>query len=256
MDEKSTLYWTHLETFEACGQRFLWRYGWGLIDLGRGPGKGKAMPEEESRHHAVMGIVIQAAVEKLYNEELWRDPKNLAQTLRSFVPAEWVRQENKKRNQPIDFEKAQLSRADMIEICQDGVSNFLKTMKAQKFLGPYAKAEVPLIGWVDKWTAIGGRADTIIRRDDTGVTILDGKNTRHRMKYTDPDQLRWYALVFKLAYRVMPDRLGFVWYRFPPGSELLDEDGDPLLDDKGKRVLGEGVEWIPFTEEDLKGLAK
>lgn len=68
------------------------------------------------------------------------------------------------------------------------------------------------------------------------------------MKYTDPDQLRWYALLFKLSYKKMPDRLAFVWYRFPHGMMTHEEDGTETLET--------GVEWVEFDEGDLQGLAK
>jgi|TARA_R110000824_G_scaffold48399_24_gene136752 hypothetical protein len=238
MNQSSTIYWSHLKMFEECPQKFLWTKGWEDIELGRGPGKGKKRPEERTRHHAVMGIVIQYAIEKMYNDELWRDPKNLSKNLVELVEKEWKRQLADPRN-PIDYNIAG-PEEDMIDICREGVVGYLQTMKHFRFLGVYAKAEVDLLGWIDKWNPIGGRADTIIRRDDTGITIIDGKNTKHKMRYTDPDQLRWYALLFKLSYRQLPDRLAYVWYRFP----YNEEEGET------------GVEWIDFTEEDLKGIAQ
>lgn len=185
----------------------------------------------------MMGIVTQYAIERMYNDELYREPYTLSSVLLDLVGKEWDRQEADPRNH-IDYVQARMSRADMIKCCKDGVLGYLATMKAQKFLGPYSRSEVSLHGWVDKWNPLGGRADMIIRRDDTGITILDGKNSKHKMKYTDPDQLRWYGLLFRLAYRKMPDRLGFVWYRFPY--------------EEGKE---EGVNWIDFGEEDFKLLA-
>jgi len=247
MDENSILYWTHMSTYEKCGQYFLWRYGWGDIDLGHGPGKRKTPPGRMSEHSAIMGRVVQNAIEHLYNDELYVDPKNLSARLLAFVEREWVRQENKPGTF-IDFSDAKMSRAEMLQTCRDGVLGFLATMKAHRLLGPYAKAEVQLTGWIEKWTQIGGWADTIIRRDDTGITILDGKNTKHKMKYTDPDQLRFYALAFFLSYKVMPDRLGFVWYRFPHGMQTTTEEGEFITET--------GVEWVPFTREDLQGIAK
>jgi len=184
----------------------------------------------------MMGIAIQYAIEKMYNDELYRDPPRLSEVLLSLVEREWERQEEDPRN-AVDFAKAGLSREELLQVCRDGVLGYIATMKAHRFLGPYAKAEVNLLGWVDKWNPLGGRPDVIVRRDDTGITIIDGKNTLHKMKYTDPDQLRWYALLFRLAYKKMPDRLAYVWYRFPyEGAES-------------------GVEWIDFSEDDLKGLA-
>ncbi len=246
MNEDSPIYWTHLSRYEACGQEFLWNHGWGNIDLGQGPGKRKAKPKRGSEHHAVAGVAVQFAVEKLYNDELYVDPQNLTARMEALAEREWVRQEGKPRRF-IDYDEARKSRSEMITECRDAVRGYIQTMKAHKLLGPYARAEVPLLGWIDKWTAVGGIADVIIRRDDTGLTIIDGKNTRHKMKHTDADQLRWYALCFFLSYKKMPDRLGFVWYRFPHGSETTEEDGTVVKET--------GVEWIPFTKEDLQGLA-
>jgi hypothetical protein len=249
VDQNSTFYPSHVFKYEACPQALLWHKGWGTIDLGRGPGRGKKLPELSSRHHAVMGIAIQYAIEKMYNDELYRDPHHLRFRLVELAENEFRRQELKPRNH-IDYSEARMSRTEMLEIVRDGVLGYISTMKHHRFLGnEYAKAEVNLVGWVNKWVSVGGRADMIIRRTDTGITILDGKNTKHKMKYVDPDQLRWYAMCFKLAYRVMPDRLGFVWYRFPYGMETLDEEKDEL-------VVEQGVEWVDFTEDDLRGLAQ
>ncbi len=248
MNENSTLYYTAFATYESCPQKFLWSYGWGNIDLGNGPGEPKKVPVRRSAHHALMGIVTQAVLERMYNDELYRDPKNLSQVLLQEVEREWLRHSQKPRNW-VDFREAGMSEEEMVQVCRDGVLGYLKTMKAHKLIGPYAKSEVKLIGWINKWLCVGGKADFIIRRDDTGVTILDGKNTKRKLDGVDPDQLRWYAMVFKLAYRQPADRLGFVWYRFPYGMENFGPDGE---------ILGveTGIEWIPFTDEDLRGLAQ
>lgn len=247
MNKDSTLYWSHLAAYEACPQKFLWLKGWDGIDIGHGLGNPMPNPSTEPKHHAVMGIAIQYAVEKLYNDELYRDPANLLRVMLELGEREFARQEAKPWNR-MDYGKARMTRQDMLDVVRSGITGYVHTMKAHKFLGPYAKAEVDLVGWVDRWNPIGGRADTIIRRDDTGVTIIDGKNTKHKMKYTDPDQLRWYALLFKLAYDQMPDRLAYVWYRFPYGMKTHAEDGS--------EVIETGVEWITFDEDDLKGIAQ
>ena len=247
MNQNSTLYWSTLKVYEDCPQQFLWSRGWDTINLGYGVGNGIPNPNKESKHHAVMGTVIQYAIEKMYNDELYKDPKNLLEVLMSLVDKEFIKQESKPKNN-MDYGQAKMSRDQVLQICKYWVTGYLQTMKAHRFLGPYAKAEVDIVGWINKYTPIGGRADTIIRRDDTGITILDGKNSGHKMKYTDPDQLRWYALLFKLAYHKTPDRLGFVWYRFPYGSVTVGEGGQEIKET--------GVEWIPFDEGDLKGLAQ
>lgn len=235
-----TLYYSPFEMYENCPRSFLWSRGWGAIDVGGGPGRPKPKPVRDSRHHALMGIVIGRVIEKLYNDELWRTPDGLARRLQEMVEKDFQYEVSKTY---IDWRQAP-TKAEMLQTCRDGVAGFLRTMKAQKLLGPYARAEVELLGWINKYTPVGGRADFIIRRDDTGITILDGKNALSKGKYTSPDQLRWYALCYYLAYGKIPDRLGFVYFRYPYGMP------------KGDGTIEEGVDWVPVTRPDLEGLAK
>lgn len=249
MSKPFTLYWSNLERYENCPQSFLWAKGWGAIDCGGGPGKKKPMPYKDSRHHAIMGIVIQGVIEKLYNDELWRDPGGLVNRLVDMTKREFKYQISKPRNY-IDWRIAP-SRAEMLEVCISGVVGYLRTMKHNRFLGEYAKCEVDIVGYVNKYTPIGGRVDFIIRRPDDGVlpgiTILDGKNSKSKGRYTNPDQLRWYAMCFYLQFGRLPDRLGFVYFRYPHGTPV--EGGD-------EGEIDPGVDWIPFTKEDIQGLAQ
>jgi hypothetical protein len=236
------LYWSSLEDFEVCPQKYLWGHGHGTIDLGRGPGRSKEKPVKDSKHHAVMGIVIAKAMESIYNDELWRTPITLPTRLTEIVKREFTFTVGESY---IDWNRAP-QRHEMLQVCLDGTLNYLRTMKAQKLLGPYAKAEVDITTWVDKYTPVAGRPDLIIRRDDSGVTIIDGKNSANPGKYTNPDQLRWYALCFYLAYNVIPNRLAFCYFRYPEGSP--PEGHDPAQP-------WTGLVDVPVTREDLKNLA-
>jgi len=264
-----TLYWSNLIKYEECPQGFLWSRGWGTIDLGQGPGRPKKKPLERSAHHAVMGIVLANFWEWLYNDEEWKHRHGLIDRLLEKARKDFSRLCLAKF---IDWRLAP-SRDEMWETIEAGVRGYLKTMHHHKLLGPYARSEVDLTCFVDKWTPIGGRADLILRRADTGITILDGKNSRRYkapkrkgkpatlITYTDPDQLRWYALCFYLSYRRMPDRLGFVYYRYPYGMERLNVDGEVIPEvggdgiPTGNNEVESGVDWVEFTRDDLKGLA-
>lgn len=229
-----TLYWSHVEAYEACPLKGLWKAGWEGIDLGNGPGRPKTAPRDKSRHHAVMGIVVQGVLELFYNREEWRHPEGLQQrlvkTTRGALADECAKNF-------IDWSRAP-SYEEMEETCVAGVLGYMRTMKAHQLLGEYARSEVKLLGHITQWLPLGGRADFVIRREDTGITMLDGKNSATKMKYVDPDQLKWYALLFVLSYQKLPDRLGFVWYRYP-----YDE------------ATGEsGLDWITYTKRDLREL--
>lgn len=245
---KFTMFWSNLEAYEDCPRKFLWGRGWHDIDLGRGLGRSKERPVKSSEHHAVMGNVIQGVIEDMYNSELWRDAANLKERLKTHLDKRFTLAINAAH---IDWGRQDCPpQSEMYQICWDGICGYLKTMKHNRLLGPYARAEVELPAWVNKYTPVNGRADVIIRREDTGVTILDGKNSKTKGKYTDPDQLRWYALCFWLGYNQLPDRLGFVYYRYPHGKPILNEEGV----ETGETELG--VDWVPFTMDDLKGIAQ
>lgn len=229
------MYWKNLSQYEECPQKFLWSRGWEDLDVGGGPGRKKPKPEQRSEHHAVMGVVIQSVIETFYNDELWRHPDGIKRRLTKMTEAAMAQTLSKRY---VDWRYAP-SEAEMLEVCTSGVIGYLRTMKQHKFLGPYARAEVHVHGNIDKWNPIGGYLDLLIRREDTGITIIDGKNAKTKNEYVDPDQLRFYALCFYLAYHQLPDRLAFVWYRYP-------YDGEEE----------EGVEWVPFTKEDLQRLAR
>jgi hypothetical protein len=200
--------------------------------------------------------VIEAVLEEFYNSELWREQAGLQKRLEDLLDKR-LRLELARK--VIDYNLAG-SRDELRQIVYDGVFNFIgKTLKAHRLLGPYSRAEVDLVGYVNKYTPVGGRADIIIRREDTGITILDGKNSRRYknpdrkvgglITHTNPDQLRWYAMCFYLAYQKLPDRLGFIYFRYPHGEPVLDENGV----DTGRKETG--IDWVDFTKEDLKGLA-
>ena len=256
MPRPFTLYWTNLSRYEDCPQKFLWYKGWGAIDLGNGAGRKKSIPYKRSEHHMIMGIVIGEVLEFYYNEEVWRlnkNPQALRQRLHDLLEKSWARLLAAKY---VDWNKAP-TREEMYQICEDGVLNYIfKTMKAQRLLGPYARAEVDMVAYANQYTPIGGRADFIIRREvepNKGVLILDGKNGRRYKSnngkmFTDPDQLRFYALCYYLCYHQFPDRLGFVPFRYPHGEPVLDMAGD----DTGE--VETGIDWVEFSKEDLKGL--
>jgi hypothetical protein len=247
------IWWTSLENYEDCPQKFLWKSGYGTIDLGRGPGRGKLIPEpRKSAHHAVMGNVLSTAMEALYNQELWRDPANLKSKLEDLVRKEFNFQLTKPKNHIIWSESKNPKwfeaepREVLLQTCLDGILNYLHTMKRNKLLGPYARSEVDLVATVDQ-TPIAGRADVVIRRADTGITILDGKNSSTPGRHTNEDQLRWYALCFFLMYHEMPNRLAFVYFRYPEGKPHKDYEEDP--------ETWTGLKDVSCTKDDLKALS-
>ncbi len=231
-----TLAWSSLEKYEACGLQFLWSRGWGNIDVGGGPGRRQPPPVKQSREHSVMGSAVGKAVEDFYNLKLYATPDGLKERLGDIAEDEFFKLLDKEY---VDWSKAP-SRTEMLEVVRSSAENFLTTVKFDKLLGHNARAEVEYRTTIDERTPINGRSDIEFTRADTGYTILDGKNGKTKGKYTDPDQLRWYALCSWLQNKVVPDRLGFVYFRYPADPEKNQS----------------GVDWIDCTMSDLEGLAQ
>lgn len=241
MPPKKSLFWSNLETFESCPQKYLWGSGWGDLDVGGGPGRPKPKPVRESRHHALMGLVLSAGVERLYNDEMYREPKTLAERLDALVCKEF---EFLLTREYVNWNESP-PRAELLETVRKGMRNYIEIMRANRLLGPYARSEVNLEGWVDTTTMVAGRPDLIVRRDDNGVSIYDGKNGKNPA-HSDPDQLRWYALCFYLQHKVLPNRLAFACFRYPPGH--------PPSSLKMKKEAWTGLVEVPLTSEHLRDL--
>lgn len=236
MGRVKVLYWSTMDKYEKCPQQFLWSRGWDGIDLGYGDGEPIPQPKQSSMHHAIMGIVIAKAMEDLYNDELWRDPKNLKENLEAIIRKEFKLQ---LFNKYVDWEKAP-TEEEMLHICLEGIRNFLPTMKHHKLLGQYSRSEVNMIAELDGGVRVGGRADLIIKRNDE-VGIYDGKNSASKGKYTDPDQLRWYGMLYRATTGVLPNKLGFIYYRYPYG---MDNEG----------IIEQGVDFVEYTTHHLDSL--
>lgn len=276
MRSSSVLYWSSFSLYENCPQAFLWSKGWDGIDAGGGPGQPKPGLVRSSEHHAILGSAIQATLQDFYNNELWRDPTDLISHLHSLSEKHFSRllQESY-----VDWRLAP-SREDMLNTIHHGVSGFLQTFKHHKLLGPYARSEVDYTAYIDKDNPIGGRFDFVIQRDDTGLTILDGKNGReHFYKdadkpklFVDPDQLIWYAMVTYLALGKIPDRLGFVYFRYPYGYAweeeikkakhelyIATEKDKPykqkVFDYYANREKANGIDWLEFDKSKIQRLA-
>ena len=233
------LYWSHFQNYVRCPQRFLWYRGWKNIDLGNGPGKPKPKPKKSSEHHALMGDVIQYAVECFYNKKMYKEPSTALKNMKEAA-LQFFEEKSKKRY--IEWDSCP-PKEELLEVCINGIDGFIDTLKAHTLIGPYARSEVQYIGRVDRNTPIGGRVDIVIQRPDTGITLLDGKNSKYKGKYLDHRQLVWYALCYYAVHRKVPDRLGYIYWRFPHG--LKNEDGS----------LESGIEWIDFSRSQMKVLA-
>ena len=245
-DPMRNIYWSHLKMMRACPQQYLWHKGHPNHDLGAGKGKPMPLPDasKDSEHHQLMGSVLSRVVEEIYDHELYRDPKIIQQKVREVVEKEFVACENKHY-----VIWSYLTREEALDVCHKGAQNFLELMKEHRFLGPYAKSELRMTPPMNKYFNVCGIADLVYRDKDGKVHLLDGKNASTPMKYEDEDQLRWYALCFRLQYGKVPDRLGFFYFRYPrsnpPEKHFADKDAE-----------WSGFVEVKITDDDIRRLGK
>lgn len=243
MSETRPLYWTNFKRYEECPQKYLWYRGHPEYDLGAGLGKSKPKTTKKSYQHIIMGWVVGGVIEDFYNLELWRNQMELKHRLKKRVANKLEYYLSKPKKYYVDWNESP-PKEELLQVCIDGVLGFLKTLKHNRLLGPYAKSEVELIAHLNNYCPVGGKVDILFHRDDTGFTILDGKNSKEKGKWTDPDQLRWYAMCFLHMKGYKPDRLGFVYFRYPHGTPI-----------KGGEGIHSGVDYIDWDISELKALS-
>jgi hypothetical protein len=199
-------------------------------------------PVVENGLTSFYGSIVGTVFEDFYQMDLWKQP-DVVGALRARVPTALAAAYAgaARQNRPIQW-KGDVSakdgknlydnEAELLADVDQGIINGLEVIQEFQLLGPRMGAEVPL-DVVVEGHKIGGRADFIISRlrprDET--IILDGKGSKYRDQYTDPVQLKWYAMLYEIRYGKPPNRLGFVFWRY--------------------RHL-EALQWEPFKVEDLR----
>lgn len=207
-----SLYWSTVSSYLLCAQGHLWDRGAPGIDLGAGEGKPKPVPDKDrsSDHWSIQGVVLARIVEDFYNEELWRWPDELEANIERRLPSYLLAASDKRWIDP-RFASAR----DVENNIRDGISGFLKIVKAERLLGEVAESEVLLEARLPNGVKVGGHPDILLKTGDR-VQILDGKNSLRLDN--DPDQLRWYAMVLKYDRGWDVTRMGFLYFRYPPDN--------------------------------------
>lgn len=199
--------------------------------------------------NTLYGSTVGLVFEAFYRDELWRHPDFLARLQALVEPnLDFAIREQRSRGRAIDWddEKANYhSKAEVLVDAHQAIPRGVQVIRENRLIGPMAKAEVKLDSRFGNYT-LGGRADFVIPRVKpySDLIILDGKGSKHREKYLDGAplqegaaveglQLKWYALLYRERHRAVPDRLGYLFWRF-----------------EGARAM----EWVPFTERDLDRL--
>lgn len=189
-------------------------------------------------HDTAFGKAIGKVFEWFYERKIWMEsdvPSALQATIEPAVRAIFVEERTNTESERDLY-------LHIIDQLKDYVPRFLEVIRKYKLLTESSSSEVDL---TTVYTSpkhqmtlkIGGRAD-FIHRPGSSVWILDGKAGSHRERYVDSEQLVWYAVQHYLKYKIVPSRLGFLYYRFPNDpiqwisydSRVLEESVDVTFD--------------------------
>ena len=173
----------------------------------------------------VFGMVMGRFFEDFYNDNLYRS-RDAVSIMVNKADAYISKVESEKGSNINWINEWGIARVDVFDEIVAAIPQMVKTIQQHKLLGGYAEAEVELGGWAGEWE-LYGRADLVFKRG--GQTfIVDGKGSKHGSKYSDPDQLLFYALLWFTEYQTLPDHVGWMLFRFEPAK---------------------AVEWIEVTRE-------
>jgi hypothetical protein len=97
--------------------------------------------------------------------------------------------------------------------------------------------------------------DFIVNNLDGTIEILDGKGVYKIDKAIDIDQLYFYILVYLLHYKKLPDKAGFLLYKFQT-IRYIDFDMKSIMDFKDKLVMVKKAIKTDKTFEAKVGISK
>jgi len=220
----------------------------------------KLIPSKSNCVHMLYGDVVGKIFEQFYVDEMWKADlilMRLMDLVRPVMTRVTVRETEKGGffdwNEP-NLKPGSRSLDEVEQEIRETIPRGLRSIKYHRLGGIDAEAEVVLDEKV-KGHIIGGRADFIMRRvrPHGDLVIVDGKGSRWRDKYTDSRQLRWYAMLYWLRHGVIPDQLGFLYWRFEP-EESMDWSG--VTKSQLEALLNAILETIQEIESAKKELRK
>lgn len=99
------------------------------------------------------------------------------------------------------------------------------------------------------------RLDFIWEKPDSTIEIIDGKGTMKVDKNVDVEQLFFYSLIYLLSKRKLPDKLGFLYYRYKM-IKYVDFDIQTIMDFKDKLSVVKSAIKADTVYEPKVGLSK
>ena len=216
------------KSYQICPKQYWHRYIGNTV-----------LPKPENGVNSLYGTVVGQIFERFYADKIWLKT-GVEQILRDMAPkvlVSCVERELKKRvvqYQDKDHFANYPSQEVLLEDVLNSIPRGIQIIRSHRLLGTDAEAEVNLDTSI-AGHRVGGRADFIMTRikPHGDLVILDGKGSKHRDKYVDAWQLKWYAMLWRERTQSVPAQLGFVYWRSEPE---------------------ESVDWVPFSTKDLDDL--
>ena len=210
---------------ENCGGAYWHRY----INKTRTP--------PDNRVNMLYGESVGTLFEKFYSDRIWKADDAVAELLSMVDPTmERIVKNETNRGGVFNWKEKGLkpgnrSFDDVKEEVKESVPRGVAIIRHHRLLGVKAGAEVKLDSTIGgaRW---GGRADFLIQRarPDNDLVLIDGKGSRYRERYVDRSQLKWYAILHQELRGRLPDKLGFLFWRYEPE---------------------ESMDWIDFDQREI-----
>jgi hypothetical protein len=215
-------------------------------------------PKPDNRVHMLYGETVGRLFEAFYNEQIWKNNvtatllERVERTMQKIISAE-VRKGGVFNWTDPTLKPGTRSLSEIEVEVRETIPRGLKTIRHHRLLGQDAAAEVRLDETVDGKHILAGRADILMRRvrPHGDLVILDGKGSRWRDKYVNRNQLLWYSMLYWLRSGSIPDRLGFLFWRFEP-EESVDWSDVTLSGVQSLHLAAMGaIEGIENGQRDL-----
>jgi hypothetical protein len=176
----------------------------------------------------LFGETVGRIFEKFYNDEIMRQTQVeqkllslVSPTLQSIIVRETLKGGIIDWADPDLMKHGPRSLGELDSEIRETIPRGIRSIKTHRLVGNDAKAEVKLDLLIQEHT-LAGRADFIMRRvkPHLDLVILDGKGSRWREKYVERDQLVWYSMLYWSQYNIVPDQIGFLFWRYEPNESM------------------------------------
>lgn len=189
-------------------------------------------PEQQSKYFALYGLLVEAFF-KMYTNLILKRHENLnndqiCDILRKLW--EWVL-----NNNYVVWDDPWVKESSE-HIFMSAYEDVVKNINSFDFW-KYATAEVPFEILLKKnQDTLSCRLDFIINKPEGTTELLDGKGTHKMDKNVDIEQLYFYILIYLLHYKKLPDKAGFLYYRYQL-IKYIDFDMKIIMDFKDKLAI-------------------